>query len=66
MRKIIFLIAKYYIIGLFWWLRWYRICLQCRRSRFDPWVVDPLKKGMATHCSILDWKIPWTEHIIER
>ena len=22
---------------------------------------DPLEKGMATHCSILDWRIPWTE-----
>ena len=22
---------------------------------------DPLKKGMATHSSILDWRIPWTE-----
>ena len=22
---------------------------------------DPLKKGMATHFSILAWKIPWTE-----
>ena len=22
---------------------------------------DPLEKGMATHSSILDWKIPWTE-----
>ena len=22
---------------------------------------DPLKKGMATHSSILAWKIPWTE-----
>ena len=22
---------------------------------------DPLEKGMATHCSILAWKIPWTE-----
>ena len=21
-----------------WWLRWQRICLQCRRPRFDPWV----------------------------
>ena len=21
---------------------------------------DPLEKGMATHSSILDWKIPWT------
>ena len=22
---------------------------------------DPLEKEMATHPSILDWKIPWTE-----
>ena len=22
---------------------------------------DPLVKGMATHSSILDWKIPWAE-----
>ena len=22
---------------------------------------DPLEKGMATHYSILAWKIPWTE-----
>ena len=22
---------------------------------------DPLKKGMATHPSILAWRIPWTE-----
>ena len=21
---------------------------------------DPLEKGMATHCSIVAWKIPWT------
>ena len=21
---------------------------------------DPLEKGMATHCSILVWRIPWT------
>ena len=23
---------------------------------------DPLEKGMATHSSILAWRIPWTEH----
>ena len=28
--------------------------------RFVGWE-DPLEKGMATHCSILAWKIPWTE-----
>ena len=22
---------------------------------------DPLEKGMATHCSILAWRIAWTE-----
>ena len=22
---------------------------------------DPLKKGIATHSSILAWRIPWTE-----
>ena len=29
--------------------------------RFDPWVGKiPLEKGMATHSSILAWRIPWT------
>ena len=23
---------------------------------------DPLEKAMATHCSILAWRIPWTDH----
>ena len=23
--------------------------------------VDPLQEGMATHSSILAWRIPWTE-----
>ena len=32
----------------------------------ETWVCSPsqedlLKKGMATHFSILAWKIPWTE-----
>ena len=22
---------------------------------------DPLEKGMATHCSIFAWRVPWTE-----
>ena len=22
---------------------------------------DPLEEGMATYCSILAWRIPWTE-----
>ena len=24
---------------------------------------DPLEKGMATHCSISAWRIPWTEEL---
>ena len=24
---------------------------------------DPLEKGMATHWSILAWRIPWTEEL---
>ena len=38
---------------------------QCRRLKrfgFDPWVGKiPLEEGMATHPSILAWRIPWTE-----
>ena len=47
---------------LSWWLWWERVCLQFRRPRFNPWVGEhPLEKGMATHSSILAWRIPWTE-----
>ena len=33
---------------------------------WETWVLslcweDPLEKGMATHSSILAWRIPWTE-----
>ena len=24
---------------------------------------DPLEKGMATHSSLLAWRIPWTEEL---
>ena len=24
--------------GLSWWFKWWRICMQCKRPRFDPWV----------------------------
>ena len=27
--------------------------------------VDPLEEGMATHSSILAWRIPWTEELGE-
>ena len=27
----------------------------------NPGCKDPLEKGRAPHCSILAWRIPWTE-----
>ena len=35
-------------------------------AMWEAWVrslswEDPLKKGMATHSSVLAWRIPWTE-----
>ena len=40
----------------------YRICLQPQKTRVRSlsWQ-DPLEEGMATHSSILAWRIPWTE-----
>ena len=33
-----------------------------RESRIQALgVEDPLEEGMATHSSILAWRIPWTE-----
>ena len=37
-------------------------------ATWETWVrfldqEDPLEKGMATHCSILAWRILWTEAI---
>ena len=35
-------------------------------AKWETWVrslgrEDPLEEGMATHSSILAWRIPWTE-----
>ena len=44
---------------------WERICLSMQETQEIQvpslgWE-DPLKEEMATHSSILVWKIPWTE-----
>ena len=37
-------------------------CRRLKRLRFTPWVRKiPLQEGVATHPSILAWRIPWTE-----
>ena len=38
-----------------------KICLQCRRHRRCSWILGSLEEEMATHCSSLAWRIPWTE-----
>ena len=40
--------------------------LPAKRRRHETWVQilgreDPLEEGMATHSSILAWRIPWIE-----
>ena len=44
-----------------WWLRWKNL-----PAMRETWIrslgqEDPLEKGMATHSSILTWRILWTE-----
>ena len=46
--------------------QWQRICLPMK----EAWVLslsqeDPLEEGMATHSSILAWRIPWTENLAD-
>ena len=46
-------------------VQWKRICLSMQETQETcvqsfGWE-DPLELEMATHCSILAWKIPWTE-----
>ena len=50
------------LCGLAWWLRQYKESA-CNAGDLvqSPGWKDPLKKEMATHSSILAWRIPWTE-----
>ena len=42
-------------------LSWLRICLQCGRLGFNPWVRKiSWRREKSTHSSILAWRIPWT------
>ena len=52
---------QYYLVGLPLWLSGKESACQCRRRGFNPWVWRICGEGMATHSSILAWRIPWTE-----
>ena len=42
--------------------QWERICLPVQETQVQCLgQEDPLEKEIATHSSILAWKIPWTE-----
>ena len=43
-------------------------CQRRRPKRLGvvPGWEDPLEEGMATHSSILTWRIPWTEELVTR
>ena len=44
--------------------------LKCLPAMQETWVrslgwEDPLEKEMATYSSILAWRIPWTEELVD-
>ena len=51
-----------YSLGLPWWLRWQRICLQCRRPGFDLWGGKiPWRRKWQPALVFLPGESPWTE-----
>ena len=51
-----------HVVGLPWWLRWWRIRLQCSRPEFDPWVGKiPWRRAWQTTPVFLPGESPWTE-----
>ena len=48
------------ILGLPWWLSWYRIPLKCGRPGFDPWVGKSLGEGNGYPLQYSGLEIPWT------
>jgi len=56
---------SYTYLGIPRWLSGEESTCQCRTHkgcRLNPWVGKiPLEEAMATHSSIVAWRIPWTE-----
>ena len=67
--KLIFIYSFYFIflqghsrLGLPWWLGCYRICLQCRRPRFNSQVGKiSWRREWPPNSSILTWRNPRSE-----
>ena len=58
--------AQWYLTYLFprGWLTGKEAACLCRRHSFQSWVEkSPLEKRIATHSSVLAWRIPWTEEL---
>ena len=50
------------ILGLSWWLRWQRICLQCGRPGFGSWIGKiPWRRAWQPTPVFLPGVSPWTE-----
>ena len=58
--------SAYYVPGILYWASQVAQRLKHLPAMQETWVQslgqkDPLEKEMATHSSILAWRIPWTE-----
>ena len=51
----------YWCLGLTWWLSNKEATCNAGDASSIPGSEDPLEEGMATHSSILAWRIPWIE-----
>ena len=59
-KGIIIIVYTAIFKGLPWWLSGKESCCNAGDASSLGWE-DPLEEGMATHSSILAWRIPWTE-----
>ena len=67
-RESFYILIGYWLYMVMWLPRWLSgkepicQCKRCQRCKVQPLGgEDPLEEAMATHSSILAWKIPWTE-----
>ena len=65
--KRLYLLFNDYVLGASQVAQWYRTHLPVQEPQ-ETWVrslgrEDPLEDEMATHSSILAWKIPWMEEL---